>query len=556
MDHTFPVTVVDHAAAAVAGATAVIVDRSTLPAAAKHPFETVAATHTDQGAGRYQETAKIVPANGNWILIVSLAGKSPVVQPLKWKSDKAGEFTTTPAPAAVATVTITAATRTIAGVQQREIAFHVVLHPAAELAFMSGVDYHKSDVGTGWMFHHYAFNRAEVLRREKKIDPGTVVTVFATPLIQRITRVWGGKKWVDIEVLQLGDPKTRVPAHPYQPVAGLDIHINDFYQHLHAVGSRAPRSIIEAGIFSHSWPGGPILYNTSESAAHAALGAARDPNDFDARAKDFNALNFPAHAKMADALAASCRFTIWGCSATTHLKFRARAALKSIKDKKPEDDFFRVTTEIFDDHTGAVVRLQIENTSELRHRFLMDKGFRSASYAAEAAAKLGIEVRAGCPGTGSDPVKVDGIEMLMVNLATYSGVFGYYHEKFAPEFAETKSKWDQGYIDYHALQSRPAVPMPAFDSQYFNLSVVKDVPGSANLSFWDPARRITHPTGNVTISIRGVTDLATVGKKGHLIILKDTDDAKSQAVFVQEDQKFFHVERDAKKLWTVLGAPF
>ena len=110
MDHTFPVTVVDHAAAAVAGATVVIVDRSTLPAAAKHPFETVAATHTDQGAGRYQETAKIVPANGNWILIVSLAGKSPVVQPLKWKSDKAGEFTTTPAPAAVATVTITAAT--------------------------------------------------------------------------------------------------------------------------------------------------------------------------------------------------------------------------------------------------------------------------------------------------------------------------------------------------------------------------------------------------------------------------------------------------------------
>jgi len=57
----------------------------------------------------------------------------------------------------------------------------------------------------------------------------------------------------------------------------------------------------------------------------------RDDDDFDARAKDFNTFNFLHYDKMIDAFAPGCRFTIWGCSATTHFKFRSRQALQAIQ---------------------------------------------------------------------------------------------------------------------------------------------------------------------------------------------------------------------------------
>jgi hypothetical protein len=437
----------------------------------------------------------------------------------------------------------------------------VTLHPAAEIVFIAGIDYNRIDINGGWLFHEYGFHRAEVLRREKKIHEGTIVTVFSTAQIQRTKRVWGVKKWVDIEVAHLGDPATRVlGAGPdsYVPVAGLDIHITDFYKYLAEVGVREPKSVKEIGIFSHSWPGGPILYNTGEGAAFKPT-ASRDPDDFDARPKDFNAHNFPDYNKMPDAFAGGCRFTIWGCSATTHLKFRSRRALEAIEKGLAEDVFFIVRNEL-EDHDPAVgvFAIEEEHTSELRHRFFMDTLFRKITYPAEAAKKLNIEVRAGCPGTGSDPKTIDGIEMLMVDLNVYKDVFGYFRKKFAPEFDETKSKWDKGYVDYHALQSRAAVAKPAFSTEYYNLKIKTKVtqrqPATgAEMTFWN-GKSVAHPTPNLEVIIKPVADLVEVGKKGHLIVLRDKDKTKSQAVFLQEDEKIFHITRDAKSEWTVKGA--
>jgi hypothetical protein len=559
MDHTFPVTVVDDTGAGIAAAVVCVVEKSAV-GVERHPFPSLAATHGDSGGGKYAETSAITPTEGDWLLVVSLKGKSPVVQPFKLKKGKDGEFTASPTPAAVATVTISGTLRKVGSNKVKEIAFHVTLFPAAEIVFIGGVDYNIRDVSGGWQFADYGFNRAEVLRRKKKIDNGTIVTVFSTSKIWRKKQVFGVKKWVVIEVVQLGDFATRTSPAPgdlYKPVAGLDIHITDFYKYLAEVGSREPNSVLEIGIFSHSFPFGPILYDTPENAANRGLLAARDPDDFDARPKDFNPTNFAGYPKMKDALAATCRFTIWGCSATTHLKFASRMSFRAIQNKRPEDEFFIVRNEI-ENHDGNVVRIEEERTSELRHRFNMDRSFRGGTYAAEAAKKLDIEVRAGCPGTGSDPSTVDGIEMLTVDLATYKDVFDYFHAKFAPEFAETNEKWDKGYVDYHALQSRAAVAAPPFSTQSYFLEIDK-LPtrfnpgaGIATLTFGNRIK-IDHPTADVQVVSKVQADLVTAGKTGHLYVLKDNDPAKSQAAYVQEDQRVFRITQNAAKEWKVIG---
>ncbi len=212
-----------------------------------------------------------------------------------------------------------------------------------------------------------------------------------------------------------------------------------------------------------------------------------------------------------------------------------------------------------EDHDPAVgvFAIEEEHTSELRHRWAMDSLFRRATYAGEAAKKLGIEVRAGCPGTGSDPTTVEGIEMLMVDLAGYQDVFEYFHKKFTPEFAETKGKWDRGYVDYHAIQSRAPVPKPPFSTQYYDLNI------QTKVTRWQPAagaqirfsngKTVAHPTPNIQVIMKLVPNMVTVGKTGHLSLLKDRDPTKSQAVYVQEDQRVFRITQDAAHNWTVTG---
>jgi hypothetical protein len=554
MEHFWPVAVVDDTGAAVSGARVCLVAKSTL-GTEHHPYPKVAATHNDKGKGKYEPKAPIVPIAGDWVLLVQLKGKAPVVQPLML-SKSAGEFRAKPKPSAVATVVMKETVRKVGASQVMETSFTVKLYPAAEIVFIGGVDYEKRDISTGWLFYKYGLNRAEVLRREKKLHAGTIVTVFNPSAIQRITRVWGGKKWVDVEIAKLGDPKSRVlppSGSTYVPVKGRDIHIEDFYKYLAEVGKREPKSVKEIGIFSHSYPGGPILYNTGQGTSFSSS-PDRDPDDFDARSKDFNATNFARYKEMKDALAPDARFTIWGCSATTLYKRRSLKSLEQIAKGKAETAFFLVNAEYYDHSHTVVQATEQERTSEIRHRWKMDSVFRSGTYPAEAARRLGIEVRSACPGCGSDPTTIDRIEMLMVNLTTYAKVYEYFKKRFSPEWQETKGKWDQGYVDYHKLQSRAPVPKPSFSSAYYLFRVQKVTTTwamqGASLSFWN-GKGIEHPTADVTLSSMEVADLVTKGKKGHLYILTDKDKTKSQAVYAQEDARVFTIKKDAKGNWTV-----
>ncbi len=565
MTYSFPVLVFDDARKPVTGARVCLVRTSAL-AGQEHPYPKLAATHRDAGEGKYDDGKSIAMAEGTWLLIVSLKGKSPVVQPIKVTTGRDGSLVFTQWPKPAATVTITPLKRTVSKTALREIPSLVTLWPAAELVSISGLDYNRKDVSKGWMFHLYAFDRAEVLRRQKKINPGTVVTVFATPRIWRKKRVYGPKGWFDIETLQLGDPSARTLVDlpdRYKPEPGLDIHIDTFYGYLADVGKREPKSVKEVGIFSHSWPGGPILYDSWEDTGPAedyTRRPERNPKDFDARPKDFNATNFPKHKTMIDAFAPGCSFRIWGCSATTLFKDRAVAAVAAIKKKLPEDSFFSVKSSYYNDHVtpAKLEAIDLENTSELRHRYEMDQRFRSGTYAAEAAKRLGIEVRAGTPGTGSDPKTIDGLQVMKVDLGSYGALFDYYHRKFAPEFAETRGQWDSGYVDYHAMQKRAPVPKPPFSMKYYLLHIQYEVDAKAGESpyciirFDRPGPGMKHKGANVRIEAKEVPNLVSRGVNGQLVVLVDKVPGGSRGFYVQEDGKIFLMAQDTFKQWTLM----
>jgi hypothetical protein len=71
--------------------------------------------------------------------------------------------------------------------------------------------------------------------------------------------------------------------------------------------------------------------------------------------------------------------------------------------------------------------------------------------------------------------------------------------------------------------------------------------------FWN-GKKVAHPTPNVHVVMRLVPNLVTAGKTGHLYVLKDADPTKSQAVYVQEDERVFKITQDAAHNWTVTGA--
>jgi hypothetical protein len=105
--------------------------------------------------------------------------------------------------------------------------------------------------------------------------------------------------------------------------------ILDVYQAVQKIGVDAPGTLAELSIFSHGFMGGPILVNStddgvmnvrippmSSSFRVVLAAAARDPDDFDARIKDFSAptMDAAALADFTNAFHADGHIWIWGCA--------------------------------------------------------------------------------------------------------------------------------------------------------------------------------------------------------------------------------------------------
>jgi len=187
----------------------------------------------------------------------------------------------------------------------------------------------------------------------------------------------------------------------------------------------------------------------------------------------------------------------------------------------------------------------------------MDQLFRSGPYAAAAAKTLGIEVRAGTPGTGSDPKTVDGLIVMKVNLDDYGRLFEYYHRKFGPEFQETRGQWESGFVDYHAMQGRAPVAKPPFGWKFYHLEIEYDVDVAAGeVPYWrlwfDRSGPPVKQRGSkVSVKTQEKRGLVTPGVNGQLVIVVDKGPGGSRGFYVQENGEIFLMAQDSFKQWTL-----
>ena len=537
MNFEWDVQVQDKDGAAVTDAEVALLKKSAL-GAEEYPFAGAAVTHAHQAAGLYQPSAPISPDTGEWVLIVRRSNNSPVVQPLSMK--KSGEdFAISTGKGGVATLAMASATTGKGAGRVRKTRFTATLFPSAEVVFLSGTDYPSSGVE----FRRFADGHARALLKEKKIDPGTRVTLFSCDERARLSLGFTARgNLVELGKHSFGDSSGLRAGRVHAAESGKDISAPDLYRYLHHVGDTEPGRVHEVGFFTHSWPGGPILFDTGEDPAHRRL-PERDPDDFDGRVKDFSPPNSSGWTKMKDAMAANAVWHVWGCSATVLYKDWMREARKT----KKADEFFDNVTEV-KSHGGTLTSRVQTRLTRIHVRFEMDQQMRNGSYCATAASTLAVPVFCAPPGVGADYEKIDGIDAM--GIAGNTPPYAFFKEDFSPEFAPTKGKFDHGYVDYGKMQARAAMPRAPFSTEFYSFRV-DFRSGEATLSLGSTNQPPAHAGTNVKLRVSAKKDFVTAGHSGHLYVIEDHDPAKSEGFFLQDDKDVYMVFKDGSGKFTV-----
>jgi hypothetical protein len=544
MNHEWTIEVVDEKGNAVSGARVALVPSSAL-AGKNWPFTTVAATHKHAGAGKYEASSPMKPVTADFTLLVTLPGKSPVVQPLKMKQTKnAGEFATTPAPRSAATVSASSEIKTSGKIKIRRTRFKVTLHKTSEVVAVSGTEYH--DKGT--RFRLFAESRRDDLRSRKQVNAGVIWTLFSTDDRSIETFVPAvGSAWLRVAIQKLGPTDAINPGSQHNAESGSDVSPPHVYRYLSSVGKLDPGRVQEVSVFSHSYPVGPILFNTEDDPNSER----RSPADFDMRVKDFAPVNTAAWPSMAAAMASTGEWHIWGCSATTHHKNLASEAQDQRKKSTPDNVSFVVRSTVNTDDGRPLLRIE-ERTTLARLRVLFDQSFRNATYMAAAAAHLNRPVFGAPPGVGSSFLLVGKRPFMLIQPENYSRLYAYFKAEFAPHFAPTKAATDAGYVDYAALRARPIPPAPAFASDCYALTI-NLVAERSTVKFAN-GKSVSIDATDLQLKTSALSGFAKPGKSGHLYELRVvSDEAKSVARYVQEDGKVFVVSKDAAGKFTLLG---
>lgn len=556
IEHEWYVVVKDESGRAITDARVALVPEA-VRAGKEFPYAAIAATHAHAAAGRYQPAAAIAAAEGSWVLIATRKDRSPVVQPLVLKQQKDGLVVATPG-GQVATLALSTEVAKVASGTVRRATFVVTLHPSSKLVFVTGTDYFSAGV----VHRLFAESRMRILRMDKKIDDGAIQVLFACDERAHVFLALPttGSKLVEIARKQIG-PRTRAeggsddlrPGKQHDTDPAKDVSVVQFYKYLAQLGKDEPKSVREAGLFSHSYPGGPILYSTYERAEFRAR-ADRDPQDLDARIKDFYPTNTVGWADMKKAFADRAVFRVWGCSATRHIQRKMIEMNRGHRD----GTFVTVNTDLQAHGTTTTTSWMDERLTPEMLRYQLDQAFRSASYMGAAASWLGTAatVSGAPPGAGSDLQSGGGLQWMMVNTSTYAPIYTYLSREFRPDFERTSGQHDDGYMNYSKIAGRAPVAKPAFSPRYYRFSRSVDS-NRAVLEFSYVGKAVAN-ANTYQVKLLVVDDpRAFAPAKGTLYTLEDQiDPTRSTAYFHQDDQTVREVTRDpATHAFTVLGAP-
>ena len=278
------------------------------------------------------------------------------------------------------------------------------LGPCKEVVLVSGVDYHGGGTNIA-----YATTHMHEIWKAKSIDAQTMVTVldFGTGMRERWVKGTGTEKLSKQKFISgwcLLSKDLQGTVAPVLVPGGGDpgadsISITHVYRHMEESGKSRPGTVTEFSIFSHSWVGGPIMFNTGERAVYkfgGALKEERDPLDHDARFwKDFNPTNMPNLPDFMAAFSATCFIKIWGCLAVTVYRNMINKARKAPNDatllgvpQADRTDWDTTPPTVYADNRPGIIDY-------------LDHVARIQNYMHTLARISGRPVWGGAPGTGA-----------------------------------------------------------------------------------------------------------------------------------------------------------
>jgi hypothetical protein len=513
-------------------------------------------THTHSSRGLYT-TGDPTPADpkGPWRLIVLAKGKSPVIQPIQIVDGPAGKgFLTQPRnfddPKASSVEAATVEIKSSGVGTNTTTTFHVKMFDQSEIVLLTGTQYSKA----GAPLRRFAEGRRDVLYGAKKIDDGTIVTVFCLDE-RRVIHFFKGKGAANVWIIGHAVRKTGTPPAAITPGApwpfvvddkqrNVAIHPFELYKYLSDIGGDANLKgrVREVSIFSHAFSDGPILYNTSDVASNRPNPVARDPNDFDCRAKDFDVPNMSGYKDLVAAMGTGSRWHVWGCNTNPQLVMMTAGANQSLKRGEADTAFFTVTGKTFTGNFEA--RVNRRRVLELHLKWLAaTTAGAERSFGGTAAARIGTDFFAPLPGTWSGFEPKAGTMFVVEKHATDPSfeVIKQYHETepaLKPKLKLTSGTDGVRYANYKSYVGTTPPTVAARSEQYKFVNFKRNDAKRCFIEFH--GGKFHAIDGHSTVVSTLVSDAGSIapslaGKRAHHYLLQQTPDSGSAAVLAVED---------------------
>ena len=297
-------------------------------------------------------------------------------------------------------------TSSAAGASSKNL-LKLTIGPVREVLLVVGFDYKSGSIN-----RDHATCRMHDLAEAGKIDDSTVISVLEMETgeeshwvrgrgVERISgtfTILAG--WSRLSLVAHPTPDLSLPPPAY-PGAGT-MGMPEVYRYIENIGRLRPGTLEELSFLSHSFWGGPILFNTDELAPFRQGDPRqdeRDPADRDGRFwKDFKPINMPNKAQFVAAFSPTPFVKMWGCD----YKQIWRDALRKARLATSDTQTLGVPVEIRTvwSHPATV----FPDTRPGIHEAFR-QGLYTGNYAYQLAKVIGKPVWGSPPGIGSRGLK-------------------------------------------------------------------------------------------------------------------------------------------------------
>lgn len=464
--------------------------------------------------------------------------------------------------------------------------------PSVEFVLLSGSGYWHHHDGTRWI--QFSLKHRRTLWADKEMIGGYLVTIFNCEECNRRTYVkalGNNDNWLLVdEVKTNAERKFSDPAR-VAPIVD-DIGILDLFAYLNTVGNKRKGSVWQVNLFTHSWAGGPILWDTDETPAYKVRDD-RDPVDLDGRCKDWGPAVLNLYPTLRDAHLFKAVWKLWGCNAQTEV----RAGIMAVQQQlKPTFDHNSVFSYDSTDKSERTTRLEYRHHQLTLAHFLKELAENIADgYPGQVPAGAGQTVGcyASAPGfgasMGNDKLFITEKQRVIDGTPGPSTdpdsdpdkaarpLYNFYRRELGSAYKYLVNQ--QGYFEHRFLLEKVRNwPTPAFaTARYTTRDVVvndtgkqpvfalKVASGATILSFSPAIVKLNHVTAE--------NGLVVAGKKGHLFsgkngqvsrvlrqgaktkVVVEIATGRDCVVFMQEDGTLYAMKRTGTAPWAVDTGP-